>query len=104
MIKLMSLVNSEKNWPSSLLVLLLMLSAQSFSLAHELTHVPSGDNSILCEVCSTGHGLDTGVAVAHFVPFSQRTHDLQVLEPRAGILQAIITPYIARAPPLKDVF
>jgi len=104
MIWLMRFVNSEKNWLSRLLVLLLLLSAQSFSMAHELTHAPYGVNGVVCEICSAGHGLDTGVPVAHVVPVLQCTRDLQALEPRAVHYQAVSAPYIARAPPLQDVF
>lgn len=100
----MRFVNSEKNWLSRLLVLLLLLSAQSFSMAHELTHDPYGFNGVLCEICSAGHGLDTGVPVAHVVAVLQCTSDLQALEPHAGLSQAVSAPYIARAPPLQDVF
>jgi hypothetical protein len=100
----MSFVNPDKNWLSRLLALLLLLSAQSFLMAHELTHTPYGDSGILCDVCSVGHGLDTGVTVAVFVPISECTHGLQVLEPLIGHYQTLISPYIARAPPLKDVF
>ena len=85
-------------------MLLLLLSAQSFSLAHELTHAPDADSGVLCEICSAGHGLDTAVTVAHVAPNSQCAHDLQVIEPLTDYCQADASPYIARAPPLNDVF
>jgi hypothetical protein len=100
----MRFVNPDKNWLSRLLVLLLLLSAQSFLMAHELTHVPYGDSGVLCDICSAGHGLDSGVTAVLCVPVSECTHDLQVLESPTGHDQALIFPYIARAPPLKDVF
>lgn len=100
----MRFVNPDKNWLSRLLALLLLLSAQSFLMAHEATHVPYGDSGVLCDICSAGHGLDTGVTPVIFVAFSECTQDMQVLEPLTGHYQPITLPYIARAPPLKDVF
>ena len=100
----MDLLNRKNYWPSRLLVLLILLSAQSFSLAHEVNHVPFGDNGVLCEVCAAGHGLDAGVTVAHDVPNGQCAHDLRVIEPLAGHAQANPSPYISRAPPLNHVF
>ena len=102
-IRLMSFVNPENSRLSRLLVLLLLLSAQSFSMAHELTHAPYSENGVLCEICSAGHGLDTAVTVAHFVPVSECAHELTALEPLAGQILTLSSPYIARAPPLKDV-
>lgn len=98
----MYFVNLEKNWPSRLLLLLLLLSAQSFSLAHELTHVPYSEGSLLCEICSAGHGLDTGVVVAYVLPVVQCAHNLRVIKPIDSHHQAETSPYIARAPPSKD--
>ena len=99
----MNLVNLGKAWPLRLLVLLLLLSAQSFSLAHELTHAPDGDNGVLCEICAAGHSLDATVPVAHATPNSQCATILRVTESPAGHYHADTSPYIARAPPLNDV-
>ena len=100
----MNLVNQRKTWPLRLIVLLLLVSAQSFSLAHEVIHVPYSDNGVLCEVCSAGHGLGSGVTVVYVVANNPCVHYLQVVEPRADHYQTDPSPYISRAPPLNDVF
>ena len=102
-ILLMNFVNPRKNWRIRLLVLLLMLGAQSFSMAHELSHDNYGVNGALCEVCSAGHGLDTGLTVAHTIPQSTCSHQQPFIEPIIDGVKTAVAHYIARAPPLKDV-
>jgi len=104
MISRMSLVKSRKNLAARLLVLLLLLSAQSFSMAHELTHVSFGDYGVLCEVCSAGHALDAGVKVEHSVSLGHFNSSFQVVEPLAVNYPAVTYLYTARAPPLQDMF
>lgn len=99
----MNFVNPRKNWRIRLLVLLLMLGAQSFSMAHELSHDNYGVNGALCEVCSAGHGLDTGLTVAHATPQITCSHQQPFIEPIIDGVKTAVAHYTARAPPLKDV-
>ena len=84
-----------------LLVLLLLLSAQSFSMAHELGHSDDSDNGVLCEICSAGHGFDTAVTVVHKPPVSTAQHEFQIDHPEYDISQTDAPFYSARAPPLN---
>ena len=99
----MDFVNPGKNWRIRLLVLLMMIGAQSFSMAHELSHDIYGVNGALCEVCSAGPGLDTGLTVAHAAPQSTCSHQQPFIEPVIDSAKTAVAPYTARAPPLKDV-
>ena len=97
------MVKHEKHWASRLLLLLLLLSAQSFSLAHELSHDAYDGNGIVCQICSASHGLDTAVTVAHFVLDVDCTHNPESEDSRTGYAKPLVTSYIARAPPLNYV-
>lgn len=81
-----------------LVLLTVLLAAQSLSFAHELDHFSAGEAS-LCAVCSIGNNLDVPVQVTHEPPASSPNFQ-SVIQPSPEVsLKVIATPLSARAPP-----
>lgn len=91
---------SNNGLASRLCVLLLLLCAQSFTLAHEVDHEFADDNS-LCAVCSIGHGLQTGVTVSHEPPACEPFSQTPLIECPVCETQIQSVAVSARGPPLS---
>jgi hypothetical protein len=89
-------------WSTRLLVLLVLFSAQSFSLAHDVTHVSDIDASLKCEVCLVGQGIDSAIVASHEPPVALVSPGFHVHQNTATQLKAEAATYIARAPPLNN--
>lgn len=91
-----------KIWSTRLLVLLVLFSAQSFSLAHEVTHVSDIDASLKCEVCLVGQGIDSAIVASHEPPVAHVSPCFHTHKNIATQLKAEAAEYTARAPPLLN--
>jgi hypothetical protein len=98
----MKTVFSMKIWSTRLLVLLVLFTAQSFSLAHEVTHVSDFDASLKCEVCLVGQGIDSAIAASHEPPVGHVSPGFHIHKNIATQLKTEAAEYTARAPPLLN--
>lgn len=81
-----------------LVVLAVLLCAQSLSFAHEMGHLDAGDTN-LCAVCSISTGLDSPVHVEHEFPDSQPAIHTGCGNPAPVGPRVSASPLTARAPP-----
>jgi len=91
-----------KIWSTRLLVLLVLFTAQSFSLAHEVTHVSDFDASLKCEVCLVGQGIDSAIVASHEPSVAHVSLNFHVHKYIATQLKAEAATYTARAPPFEQ--
>ena len=89
-------------WPTRLLVLLVLFSAQSVSLAHKVIHVSDIDASLKCEVCLVGQGIDSAMVASHEPPVAHVSPDFHVYKHISLQLKADAETYTARAPPFEQ--
>ena len=94
----MGFTGSKTGLSMRLGVLLLLLCAQSFTLAHELGHEFTGETS-RCTVCSIGHGLHTGLSVSHAPPACEPSAQTPLFESPVHQPQITAVAFSARAPP-----
>ena len=88
-----------KIWSTRLLVLLVLFSAQSLSLAHEVTHVSDIDAGLMCEVCLVGQGIDSAIVASHEPPVAHVSPGFHIHKNIATQLKTEAAEYTARAPP-----
>jgi hypothetical protein len=91
-----------KTWSTRVLVLLVLFSAQSFSLAHEVTHVADFDAGLKCDVCLVGQGIDSAIVASHEPLVAHVSSDFHVHTHITTQLKAEAASYTARAPPLNN--
>ncbi|MDH4019000.1 MAG: hypothetical protein OEU84_05310 [Xanthomonadales bacterium] len=91
-----------KIWSTRLLVLLVLFSAQSLSLAHEVTHVSDIDAGLMCEVCLVGQGIDSAIVASHEPSVAHVSLNFHVHKYIATQLKAEAATYTARAPPFEQ--
>lgn len=93
-----SLFNLRRSTRFALLLLLLLLAAQSISMAHAI-----GDNhelkSDLCATCIVGHGLGTAVSSSHDTVPLQIHQAYAPLRSNFVALSSRTSCHLARAPP-----
>lgn len=86
-------------WSTRLLVLLVLFSVQSITLAHEVTHVSDIDASLKCEVCLVGQGIDSAIVASHEPLVAHVSPCFQIHKNIATQLKTEAAEYPARAPP-----
>lgn len=82
-----------------MLLVLFLLSAQGFSLAHELDHAPGSDNGFLCEVCSAGQSFSSCVTVGDMKVAIEAQSASDLCSSLPDYRQSEFSPHTARAPP-----
>lgn len=82
-----------------LALLLVLLLAQGFLLAHEVDHIAAAESS-LCAVCQVGHGLDSPAVAEAALPPAASDESVPFACPAPHRSDSARHARRARAPPL----
>ena len=82
-----------------LVLLVLLLAAQSIASAHQIEHGDRPDTSF-CAICSISSGMDVPVHVDHTQPISPPVFCASVAQPVFVFIRVVAVRCTPRAPPI----